>query len=429
MGTMMRRSLMLAVTVFAACAGQPPQLAPDAGPAVCGNSIVEGDEVCDDGNTVDGDDCSSDCSTGIAGREGCGNGSLDDGETCDDGNQISGDGCSGDCQSDERCGNGKIDTAVGETCDDGNTANGDGCSSNCQSNEQCGNFQVDANEQCDAGPNGSSTCDVNCTMALCGDGTVNTFRGEQCDAGPNGDASCDTDCTPAFCGDQTVNPARGEQCDDGNNINTDGCISCKAAVCGDGFKRTGVEACDDGNTVAGDGCSPTCQIEQQPKVYVLGNNTCNTFVSAENQFACTSNQLIGFTRDCGGDADRTDPYDNCSGSPTGFTWLDATPYQPTKVTIEVNVGISCRQDGTPITQTAVTNLNGTASGNFTLDANAGACVCNPTEVISTWTLTNVATYRRGMQNTLNIAGMTGGGCFGVGFTSAFNGYVRITVFP
>lgn len=421
------KHLLLAVTVVAACAGdQPINILPPDGPStvLCGDGIVEGDEACDDGNLLDGDDCSADCSAGVT----CGNGASDPNEVCDDGNRIGGDGCSADCRSNERCGNGIVDLVTGETCDDNNTTGGDGCSASCQSNEGCGNGTVDNGEQCDAGPNGSATCDVNCTTAACGDGTVNSFRGEQCDAGPNGDAGCDVDCTPALCGDSVVNAARGETCDDGNNVTTDACISCKAAVCGDGIVRTGVEQCDDSNTTPGDGCNATCQIEQQPRVYVLNNNTCNTLVQAENQFACTSTQLIGFTRDCGGDVDRTNPYDNCSGAATGFRWMDATPFQPSMVTVEVNVGINSLPNGTAVTQTAVTNLNGTASGNFTLAANAGQTTCNPVETIQTWTLTNVASYRRNQINTLNIAGMTGG-CWGVGFTAAFNGYVRVTVFP
>ncbi len=429
--TMMGRALLLAVTVAGACAGPPPFLIADAPPAVCGNGTVDGDEVCDDGNTDDGDACSADCSSGDSQeREGCGNGTIEAGETCDDGNQISGDGCSSDCTSNERCGNGTRDTSVGETCDDGNTTGGDGCSASCQSNEGCGNFTVDSGEMCDAGPNGSSTCDVNCTPAICGDGTVNTFRGEQCDGGPNGDASCDTDCTPAFCGDLTVNAARGESCDDGNAVNTDACVACKAAVCGDGFVRPGVEQCDDNNTVNGDGCSSTCQIEQQPKVYILNNLSCNPQTQQ-----CSSTQLLGFVRDCGGaDGDVTNPYDNCSNQPTGFTWVDSTPFQPSKVTIEVNNGIHTDFNGNPTTLTAVTNLNGTASGNFALNPNPGGNVCNPTEVLNTWTLTNVASYKRNQPNTLAIAGMgfTAAGvskCFGVSFTNAFNGFVRITVFP
>jgi cysteine-rich repeat protein len=33
------------------------------GAAACGNGIIEGDEVCDDGNTIDGDGCASTCAT------------------------------------------------------------------------------------------------------------------------------------------------------------------------------------------------------------------------------------------------------------------------------------------------------------------------------------------------------------------------------
>jgi MYXO-CTERM domain-containing protein len=32
-----------------------------AGPAECGNDVLEGDEECDDGNTDDGDGCAADC--------------------------------------------------------------------------------------------------------------------------------------------------------------------------------------------------------------------------------------------------------------------------------------------------------------------------------------------------------------------------------
>jgi len=60
----------------------------------------------------------------------CGNGKIDEGEECDDGNTVNGDGCSSQCLREVGCGNGKIDE--GEECDDGNTVNGDGCSSICQ---------------------------------------------------------------------------------------------------------------------------------------------------------------------------------------------------------------------------------------------------------------------------------------------------------
>jgi len=63
---------------------------------ICGNSIVETGEQCDDGNIVSGDGCSSSCQT-----EGpiCGNSTVETGEQCDDGNTNSGDGCSATCQT------------------------------------------------------------------------------------------------------------------------------------------------------------------------------------------------------------------------------------------------------------------------------------------------------------------------------------------
>src|SRR3954470_5102008 len=46
----------------------------------------------------------------------CGNEIIDpdENEVCDDGNVLDGDGCSANCRSDETCGNGKVDTTVGE---------------------------------------------------------------------------------------------------------------------------------------------------------------------------------------------------------------------------------------------------------------------------------------------------------------------------
>lgn len=64
----------------------------------------------------------------------CGNSIIDDivGEICDDGNTNDGDGCSATCMSNETCGNGIVDDAVGEQCDDANTSNLDECDNACQ---------------------------------------------------------------------------------------------------------------------------------------------------------------------------------------------------------------------------------------------------------------------------------------------------------
>lgn len=70
-------------------------------PQVCGNGIAEGTEECDDGNTLDGDSCSSTCTlTGVppsAFPPTCGDGVVEDSEECDDGNTLDGDGCSSIC--------------------------------------------------------------------------------------------------------------------------------------------------------------------------------------------------------------------------------------------------------------------------------------------------------------------------------------------
>jgi cysteine-rich repeat protein len=60
----------------------------------------------------------------------CPDGHVDAGEQCDDGNTVNGDGCSSTCRVEHVCGDESID--AGEQCDDGNTVNGDGCSSTCR---------------------------------------------------------------------------------------------------------------------------------------------------------------------------------------------------------------------------------------------------------------------------------------------------------
>ncbi len=121
--------------------------------AICGNGVVELDEVCDDANTRSFDGCSSKCDSleacgngiveldedcdGTPGcsvackREYCGNGIVDPREVCDDGNDVESDTCSAACRSDNSCGNGITDYAVAEQCDDGNTIPNDGCSIEC----------------------------------------------------------------------------------------------------------------------------------------------------------------------------------------------------------------------------------------------------------------------------------------------------------
>lgn len=103
--------------------------------------------MCDDGNYINGDGCSSTCLIEVP--PGCGDGNLNpngtdgipgnaDDEQCDDGNIFSADGCSSDCKI-EICGNGTVD--YGEECDDGNLDDGDGCDDSCVF-EYCGDGAI-----------------------------------------------------------------------------------------------------------------------------------------------------------------------------------------------------------------------------------------------------------------------------------------------
>jgi len=232
--------------------------------ATCGNGTRENAEACDDGNTTNGDGCSSSCTVqsgwSCAGAaptvcsEVCGNGIVTSGEACDDGNTSNGDGCSASCtlQSGWSC------TGTPSTC---STACGDGI--------------VAGSEACDDG-NGVNTdsCRNSCVFASCGDGVVqsNGLDGvsgnaddEACDT--SGESiSCDDNCSVVACGDQNVNEAAGETCDDGNSSNLDGCLnSCVTASCGDGYLRAAVEVCEPPGVGT---CGSSCQ-----EARGIGNST------------------------------------------------------------------------------------------------------------------------------------------------------------
>ncbi|MFL5320481.1 MAG: DUF4215 domain-containing protein, partial [Myxococcaceae bacterium] len=367
----------------------------------CGNSVLEAGEGCDDGNTTAGDGCSAackietgnpcgpggavSCQSGVcdvsSGAPGvcepanvCGNSVLDVGEGCDDGNTTAGDGCNGSCKVENgsvcgpgggsSCQSGICDTTTdipgicepantcgnsvleaGEGCDDGNVTAGDGCNGSCK---------VETGNPC--GPGGSSSCQSGvcdttggapgvCEAAnVCGNGKLesgegcddgNTSANDGCSAackiedgsacstdptGNTGNASCESGvcdlsggapgvCEPAnSCGNSVLET--GEGCDDGNTSNGDGCnISCKiesgnpcgpgggsscesgicdtsggapgvcenANSCGNSLLDTG-EGCDDGNNTAGDGCNGSCRIESGHPCGPDGSSTCESGV-------------------------------------------------------------------------------------------------------------------------------------------------------
>ena len=236
--------------------------------AICGNSIVELPETCDDGNLVALDGCDSACqvetatTTAAPVTAACGNGVLEAAnfEECDDGNLLDGDGCSSTCTVEVTtvaptvpittlaplalCGNFIVE--VGEQCDDGNIISGDRCDNLCQIELFCGDGKKAAGEKCDDGNANnadgcSSTCQIETGFA-CGKAYPSV-------------------CNLIVCGDGQKQGS--EQCDDGNLVDGDGCSSKCATepICGDGKINAAGEQCDDENTKNGDGCSSTCQIE------------------------------------------------------------------------------------------------------------------------------------------------------------------------
>lgn len=257
----------------------------------CGNGKTEGTETCDDG-ALNGqpNQCDPTC-TGITPPV-CGNGILESGEYCDDGDL---DPCTADCNATctgvySYCNDGIVDIICGEVCDDGNTDNGspNHCNTSCTgiTPSVCGNGVLEAGEACDDNNyNDCDNCSPDCTYitGYCGDGIVDPRCNETCDDGLlNGTPGyCAATCyellpSPA-CGDGIVQ--FGEVCDDGNTLNCAGnCRSdCRAAItgCGDAIVCP-PEVCDDGPGEGEGLCSDDCSGWQQcGNGIITGSEVCD----------------------------------------------------------------------------------------------------------------------------------------------------------
>lgn len=216
------------------------------GQAVCGNSVVNYGESCDDGNTNNKDGCSSSCLKEGTAAPACGNGAVTAGEQCDDGNSVGNDGCSEKCLYEGSssvkaiCGDGVTDnsnTNGGEACDDGNTKDGDGCSSNClfeggivaYSNARCGDGVVGVGETCDPGTH-------------CKDGSICAVGGAACQDGSKCSVSETTACSD-LCLNRGTNPGKDPV----------------KLECGNGKTDSGEDTgCDLGVGLVAQGCSKKC---------------------------------------------------------------------------------------------------------------------------------------------------------------------------
>ena len=314
---------------------------------VCGDTILDGGEQCDDGNLTNGDGCDEFCFVELSdnGCSGAGpNGTCEEGEDfmicmsdCpvpDDSNCDGGAPdfacsafedaltCASDCwgvdPSSSQCGNGIIEGD--EDCDDGNISSGDGCTDACLDENTeifpynpCFEHPVASNglNYTLEGYSSGHQSDISCTVALDGEcgstkwdstcvdlfknscfgacsGAIYCVVDNICDQGffPENNSTCSQDC---YCGDGV--------CDATYENATSCAVDCSGggggATCGDGILE-GAEECDDGNAINGDGCDQLCLLEPA--------NNCG-------------NSVVDSGEDCDDGADGDD-YDGCTDSCT-----------------------------------------------------------------------------------------------------------------
>ncbi len=214
------------------CCSQKPK-------SCCGNGTLESGETCDPpGSVVDGRTCRAGCTY-------CGDGIVNGGEQCDDGNNVNTDSCSNECTSTN-------------TCDDGNPCTQDSC--------VCSNHHDDGDDD-DDGHAASSNTDGSgkqysrpaslSAHAGSSNETSSSQSHHDDDDGDDDDDDHDSgggqQCVcPAGACDDEGHAAKGDDDDDGDHNNPPSCVCihklvCTSECCGN---------CDDGNPCTEDYCAP-----------------------------------------------------------------------------------------------------------------------------------------------------------------------------
>ncbi len=276
-------------------------IANPAAAATCGDWVIENPpETCDDGNTDDGDGCSSTCAEEAAS---CGNNITERAEYCDDGGEsaectafcnqkCSGDGdCDyfacwrnfgtphgdfgayseystntcffGECQGEFNMTNFCTNETGPTVCRDGIDNDGDSdtdCDdSDCSSDATCscviseGPPEVTCNDSSDNDCDGNTDCaDSDCDSETCDTGK--TCQSGVCSSPPSTDCNNDgtddganEDCSN--CPNDAYDCESDEKCINGSCTDTDGTCA-REDVCGDGWVGPN-EACDDGGICKG----------------------------------------------------------------------------------------------------------------------------------------------------------------------------------
>ena len=155
---------------------------------LCGNSILDANEGCDDGNSLSGDGCDGTCGNCLEGEE-CSDGICKCAPVCD-GRQCGPDNCGGQCgtcEAGQQCSDGQC---VGEVCTPactGKECGDDGCGGVCGT---CGQ---------DLACSAEGICEEAIDPDVCPEGTVwdgakcvvtpGTKGNDGCTASPNGSPS------------------------------------------------------------------------------------------------------------------------------------------------------------------------------------------------------------------------------------------------
>lgn len=255
----------------------------------CQDGVINTGEECDDGNSNNDDSCPNDCQFAV-----CGDSVIEGEEQCEPPNSLS---CLSNCllRSAGGGGGGNLSSASGNASYHTREEPPDGCGN--------GIVDYDKDEECDEGTrfNGMGTCSYSCKTLFCGDGVISPHTGEDCEptalgtsngvttyevatcgttctaptvsaqgtysggcqrtflpvCGSGGGASSPSQSTSPICGNGTVES--GEECDAGG--------VCNGGTFDGSFwtDKTSADTCKSGggtpSAESGDGCSDACKTE------------------------------------------------------------------------------------------------------------------------------------------------------------------------
>lgn len=299
------------------------------GPPTCGNGVrAPSAEQCDDGNTTNGDGCSSTCT--IEAAPACGDGTIAGSEACDDGNPSSGDGCSSTCTVEPGYACSGVPSVCTSACAGATWASRS--ATNTSEYYRCTTAAVWG-----VGRNNCTMLGSGWNLVTLNDGSENAWVNSTLSGGAsrwigvndtNAEGTYQWSSGAPFGG--YINWASGEPSSAGATDdcgimlsasgqwdiqtcgNTFGYLCEGPPLCGNGVLAA-PEACDDGNSVNGDGCSATCAVEAG---YTCTNSTPSTPSTCTRLCSGTPT----WSSYLGGTALQTTEYYYC---PTAVTWANA----------------------------------------------------------------------------------------------------------